>query len=312
MTRYRHIACWALLFLSATTSLVRADPTITTSRMPDGARILRIDQPEVRSGRWAPSPAVSFVNGDRVTVQAGGCVQTGGRGSTWKRYVDAIGSNSDRLYRGTISIPGATDNFVPIASVLGRTLEIARGPTTLSLGYLDDDYSDNGYWGHDDGNDGQCKGLGNAYVIITINRRNAETGQAVSGAFDLYPAGGYDPNGIWRHPRWRWKDSHSAASDFPDADQLCAHFPLGSDGTLVLPAGCTTQAPSIDTPRLPDWQEPVCNVAGPKDRVFGHVNWWAASFQGRIAWADHSHPIADDDYNMFLTKIGRAKCRERV
>src|SRR5262245_50328066 len=49
---------------------------------------------------------VQFAPGDTVTVQAGGCVQTGGSGKTWKRYVDPQGVNSDRLYHGLIYIPG--------------------------------------------------------------------------------------------------------------------------------------------------------------------------------------------------------------
>src|SRR5689334_14130347 len=49
---------------------------------------------------------IRFQAGDVVTVQAGGCVQTGGSGSTWKRYVDPSGPNSDRLYHGLIYIPG--------------------------------------------------------------------------------------------------------------------------------------------------------------------------------------------------------------
>src|SRR4051794_16351795 len=33
--------------------------------------------------------------GDQVAVTAGGCVQTGGSGLKWKRYVNPQGSNSD-------------------------------------------------------------------------------------------------------------------------------------------------------------------------------------------------------------------------
>jgi hypothetical protein len=43
--------------------------------------------------------------GDIIHVEAGGCVQTGGRGLTTKRYVNPSGENADRLYHGLISIP---------------------------------------------------------------------------------------------------------------------------------------------------------------------------------------------------------------
>jgi hypothetical protein len=39
----------------------------------------------------------------------------------------------------------------------------------LVLGYEDDGYSDNGYYAHDDGTGNQCKGVGNAFVSLTIN-----------------------------------------------------------------------------------------------------------------------------------------------
>ena len=35
----------------------------------------------------------------------------------------------------------------------------------------DDNYDDNGYYAHDDGTNGQCRGVGNAYVHVSIDRR---------------------------------------------------------------------------------------------------------------------------------------------
>jgi len=107
-----------------------------------------------------------------VTVFANGCVQTGGSGRTWKRYVDPRGPNAERLYHGLVEIPGATAHLVRIQTILGRELTVQRGvdPSLyfLTLGYEDDGYSDNGYWGHDDGTGDQCKGVGPAWVMITI------------------------------------------------------------------------------------------------------------------------------------------------
>ncbi len=117
---------------------------------------------------------IYFAPGDKVTFQAGGCVQTGGIGKTWKRYVDPSGPESGHLYYGTIQIPGLS--WYPparIKDVLNQTLTIpsTSGPvSTLSLGYVDDHYGDNGYWGHDDGTGNQCAGPtgGDAFVTLDI------------------------------------------------------------------------------------------------------------------------------------------------
>jgi hypothetical protein len=144
----------------------------------------RVDEPNVRLRQELVT--IRFRPGDRITVDAGGCVQTGGVGATWKRYVNPSGPNSDRLYHGLIYIPYATTDFprsptvdwlVRIEDVIGRTLFIPErrnvpNPQLLdamTLGYEDDDYGDNGYWGHDDGTGDQCRGVGPAYVILNIN-----------------------------------------------------------------------------------------------------------------------------------------------
>jgi len=42
-----------------------------------------------------PYPAVVFAPGDVVDAYADGCVQTGGHGDTWKRYVNPFGNGTD-------------------------------------------------------------------------------------------------------------------------------------------------------------------------------------------------------------------------
>src|SRR5438105_9059582 len=64
----------------------------------------RIDEPNVTQ-RLTPYIDIAFQIGDSVTIDAGGCVQTGGIGPTWKRYVNPQGPNSDQLYHGLILIP---------------------------------------------------------------------------------------------------------------------------------------------------------------------------------------------------------------
>lgn len=130
-----------------------------------------IKQPNVKRHMTEYS-GITFREGDRVTIKAAGCVQTGGAGKTWKRYVNPQGPNSDRLYHGLIWIPGATGQLVRISSVIDRPLRVSGGDISaklfLRLGYEDDDYSDNGYWGHDDGTGNQCKGVGSAWVTLRI------------------------------------------------------------------------------------------------------------------------------------------------
>ena len=121
-------------------------------------------EPNVREKTTA-YPQIHFEAGDRVFVQAGGCVQTGGRGKTWKRYVDPAADND--LYHGTIGLPGDIDKR--LQGVVGTQVILPEaGP--LVLGYEDDNYGDNGYYARNDdnGTGNQCLGLGNAFVRLEI------------------------------------------------------------------------------------------------------------------------------------------------
>ncbi|MFE2067414.1 hypothetical protein ACFXDH_34420 [Streptomyces sp. NPDC059467] len=109
----------------------------------------------------------SFLPGDHVTVDAGGCVQTGGHGLTWKRYVDPASDND--LYHGLITIPGATGDLVRLVNVVGRPYVVGGRGGSLKLGYEDDGYSDNGYTAHDNGTGDQCKNSVNAWVQIVVS-----------------------------------------------------------------------------------------------------------------------------------------------
>jgi hypothetical protein len=133
----------------------------------------RIDKPVVTVAETQYND-VQIAQGDRITItSAGGCVQTGGKGLTWKRYVDPSGDNSDRLYHGLIDIKGATNGPVRIKDVLGRELRVPVSGDSiplqpLSLGYEDDIFPDNSYDNHDDGTDNQCAGVGPAFVEFDI------------------------------------------------------------------------------------------------------------------------------------------------
>jgi hypothetical protein len=117
-------------------------------------------------------PEVRLYAGQHVRVtDVGGCVQTGGSGKTWKRFLDPI-SDSPGLYQGTLEIPGTTTGRWPLTAFFGDVTLSVNSTTSLVIGYTDSagHYGDNGYWGRagDDGTWDQCKGLGNAYVTVKI------------------------------------------------------------------------------------------------------------------------------------------------
>ena len=130
----------------------RAAAQIGTVSCHDSGNVTtcRIDQPNVTQ-RSSQYRNVVFRPNDAVVVTAGGCVQTGGVGSTWKRYVNPSGPNADHLYHGLINIPGNPPGgaLVRIQTVVGRRLLVpASSPAAsnfLTLGYEDDDYGGNGY-----------------------------------------------------------------------------------------------------------------------------------------------------------------------
>jgi len=117
-------------------------------------------------------PQITYKEGDRIVVSAGGCVQTGGSGRTWKRYLNPRPS-SDNLYYSSIYIPGMTMGWQRLSEVVGKPKRIPvkaeiGDKLFVRLAYKDDEYGDNGYWKHDDGTDNQCRGVRDAFVVIKI------------------------------------------------------------------------------------------------------------------------------------------------
>ncbi len=167
----------AILFAAVfVTAHAHADNIVCTVE-GNGTDVCDIALPNVLAPQ-TDYPTIQFHPGDTVEVSASGCAQTGGSGPTWKRYVDPSGSDSDHLYRGLISIPGATSGLVTVQSVIGQSLTVSATGGPLSVGYQDDDYSDNGYWSHDDGTDDQCKEQagpmrGRAVIHLRIHRTAA-------------------------------------------------------------------------------------------------------------------------------------------
>lgn len=128
--------------------------------------------------------------GDSFHIDACGCVQTGGSGLTWKRYVDPSVDRSDSfkypvyIYTGMI-YPGPFQTIPQDAGIACCQVQsisqwltaqqrgvkfVATQDFEFTLGYADDNYGDNGYWKHDDGTEGQCRGIGAAAVQVRIDR----------------------------------------------------------------------------------------------------------------------------------------------
>jgi hypothetical protein len=133
----------------------------------------QIHEPNVRE-KSEFFPQIVLHGGNRVYFTAHGCAQTGGHGKTWKRYLNPSGDESGKYYHGLISIPGVTNGLEQMSKYNAKYLMIPNsvGNVPLELGYSDENggYGDNGYWGHDDGTDDQCKNVENAWIQIEVDR----------------------------------------------------------------------------------------------------------------------------------------------
>jgi len=141
----------------------------------DETKVIRIDQPrvDVATDEYR---SITFQPGDTIVLTAGNCVQTGGFGLTWKSYVHPQGDSADTYYSGTAWIPTVTGaGLARLAGLVNKTWTVPNDPAEkselfLTLGYQDQagDYGDNGYWGHDDGNNNQCQNVGPAWLEVKV------------------------------------------------------------------------------------------------------------------------------------------------
>ncbi len=101
------LMAWIFVLLCVTASLISyAQTGEKISHTVNGnTDNWRIDEPNVKQ-HITEYRQIRFQPGDRITINAGGCVQTGGSGATWKLYVHPSGPNADHLYHGLIWIPG--------------------------------------------------------------------------------------------------------------------------------------------------------------------------------------------------------------
>lgn len=288
-----------------------------------------VDQPQY------DYPTVTFQPGDIVTVSAGGCVQTGGSGATWKRYVNPQGANSGSeypgLYHGTITIPGAFVNGQQVQGwSINRIIETTttgpgaapvqiRAPVgpprtlMLTLGYRDDadGYGDNGYWGHDNGNYDQCvldRDGGNAHVHLTIRHGPPQPLPPVPPKpFDLASTT-YDSSFTMANPSWGWQVQHNGTGRYNvDCNQRI---------NVPAPSWCASQVTYINPAPDPSWFSlspwrkvknffGLCgdpNTSFPSKEVVGHLNWNEVTYtSASVRFLDWSGDlVGDDDYNVAI------------
>lgn len=283
-------------------------------------KMLRIDRPRV----WAektPYSVVRFKEGDRITFNAGGCVQTGGSGATWKRYLFPEGDNAPTYYSGTAWIPGVTGgDFRTVAALMYKDwshkeqgLQVWQVPHAanpevesnyfLHLGYLDDNYSDNGYYSHDNGNDNQCQNVGPAWVELTIvsNTQNQpSTGlhwSPGSKPLDVvWDTNNEDFNGLPLNPRFFSQIASPGLT--PNFSNICGPAFSSSAHNLSidydkLNSLCTSQAPKFDLYGS--------GVKCPDSPFKGHMNWTLATYTGQITFQEWSNLWPNDnDMNLMI------------
>lgn len=260
---------------------------------------------------------VKFKPGDRVSIIASGCVQTGGSGKTWKSYTQPLGDNADHLYSGTISIPGVLEGGLQrIGGAMGDHWVPRDLPPTvlpnlyLTLGYQDDAYSDNGYYAHDNGNNDQCLNVGPAWVEVIVES-DLTLGKEPKYSLHTKPFdlawdmnGGGDANGLPLNPVWGYQLDHNGQQ--PDFKDICgsAFSTSGFGGTDTsvddgkLASACTSQTPTTDLCTNGTWM-----VFGycPAQPLHGHLNWSIATYVGSLTWESYSGNWPQDhDYNFWL------------
>jgi hypothetical protein len=198
------------------------------SPLTPNADIWTINKPRV-DVKELDLPNIKTSTGDLVSVFAGGCVQTGGRGQTWKRYVIPITGglthDEDHLYFGSISIEGAIPEQRLKSAVTHGAFEVqsVTANSFVHLFYSDNGYGDNGYTGHDDGTWMQCDGLPDAFAVIAIQHgclgTNSSSSPCLRGmALDL-TSDERDANGLVSNPTWTF--SHLTSTLAPVV-QLCS------------------------------------------------------------------------------------------
>ncbi len=292
--------------------------TLLCEPQADGVR-WTIERPEVRR-HLTVYPDIRFAAGDRVTVRAKGCVNTGTKPKMWKRYVDPYGNDTDRFYHGLIWIPGARIEHqgerlaTPVGTAPVRITGIAGGMNAeqephpqefvidpppagiepaLRLGYESPHYRDDGYGGTAAGNGCEKPGVGHATVVISIKSSALPfTTRRLPLSFDPVSRQ-TDANGFMLAPQWAG-NYNSVTGEQREALRECENFPY-HDPIRVhrgIENPCSTQA-SFDVPST----FTQCLLEPGLGQLHGHVNWAPATYVGQLSFEDFS---ADGDLDFKL------------
>lgn len=290
-----------------------------------------ISRPEVDQ-RLTEYRDIQFALGEAVSVSASGCVNVDTRSShDWRRYVDPVGPQTDRLYHGLIWIPGANIwHGTPFVTAVGTDLvrissvsPVFRGEPSqseqliigevdpdvgswLRLGYeADVSYELVGYDGskyNDHGN--HCDEIkDDAKIVITVTSR-PHIDKEPSRNFLLFDpiAAHTDGNGFMQSPMWFGNLDGARSSGATDEVQPlsisadCGGFPYKEFAIRVsygVDTQCTQQA-SYDEPTK---TRNSCLFAPSISQYHGHVNWVPATYVGRLRFQDFS-PDGDLDFQL--------------
>src|SRR5262249_42114130 len=204
---------------------------------------------------------------------------------TRNRYLQPKEPDEENWYAGTVVIPGVSGSYDRIGKYVGHGWQYiplhAPPKNFLTLGYQDNQLDDNGYYNHDNGDDGQCENTGPAWIEVTVLSGVKIPGPHLSKAslpFDLVWDLDHqeDENGLPINAQWHYNTGALAQqAGFtlqPHFIPLCGSAfgrPLGGfvlePGTLdALARICTTMAPTFDTLDAGGW------ICGP-DPVEGHL-----------------------------------------
>lgn len=263
-----------IAFLLATPCLFAQEKVSSVTSNNGNTITWTIKEPDVKKSSEA-FYQIRFQKNDEIYITAGGCVQTGGHGATWKRYVNPSGDGNAYYYFAKIQIPSVTYGLVRMEQYLNRKLFFTLNPDNSSyliLGYADDNYSDNGYSGHDDGTENQCKGVGNAWVNIVITHHTTQAPPPGNDFRDFdVVAMDVDENGFPLNPKW---GKQVKSNQSPDFKNLTDDYPIWKNAGF--------------------W----CGT---------HYNFMPITYQGQVAWEGHSNSVYDDDdYYGMITRADNA------
>jgi hypothetical protein len=291
-----------------------------SNRSATGTFTCTINEPNVTEPETL-YPAILFAPGDMVEVNANGCVQTGGSGLTWKRYVNP---DSNELYHGLIRVPSGTPGpgLVRIQSVVSNPFLVTgagvpEAQLFLHLGYEDDNYGDNGYTAHDNGTNDQCLTDPNvsfdgdpAHITITISRGVPAPQPTSTFPFDVLWTQ-LDTNGLPYNPQWSWQvdPRNGGITPHVPSTSICHNFSvrptfIGIPDGVLQPSfqDCTDQADQSTVDRPQGSNSDLCNGAGifESDSFSGHVNWFPVTMEGVAtgapSYSGGPYPLGDDDY----------------